>query len=202
MGPMPAGGVHVDTPSFRGLMRSELPVWLLYVMGASHLFERWMMYVAGGLTWFYEGDDGRYEFWSRGLDNEPEIVGAPFGNEAVVADNDRMPHRVCRIGDSADFASRVRMTPDALLEWRDAGWSISSAGDAESRPRAMLSATFWPIFSTAMSRETPAPRMVSMSPSSRRRLAKRMGPTSGHRCRRVVGPQRTHRDRDSSPMRA
>jgi hypothetical protein len=28
MGPMAAGGPHVDTPSFRGLMRSEVPVWL------------------------------------------------------------------------------------------------------------------------------------------------------------------------------
>jgi hypothetical protein len=128
MGPMAGGGVHVDTPSFRGLMRSEMPVWLLYVMGASGLFERWMMHVAGALTWFYDGHDGQYEFWSRGVGHEPEVVAAPFGNEAVVADNDRMPHRVGPIGDPEDFASRVRMAPEAVLEWRDIGWSIASAG--------------------------------------------------------------------------
>jgi hypothetical protein len=131
MGPMAAGGVHVDTPSFRGLKRSELPVWLLYVMGASGLFERWMMHVAGAITWLYDRADGDFEYWPRGLGHEPEIVRAPFGNEAIVADNDRMSHRVGRIGDPDAFASRVRMTPTAEIAWEGDTWSIT-LGENES----------------------------------------------------------------------
>src|SRR4051812_2595436 len=35
MGPMGVGQQHVDTPTFRGLPRSEVPPWLLNVMGQS-----------------------------------------------------------------------------------------------------------------------------------------------------------------------
>jgi hypothetical protein len=127
MGPMSVGARHVDIPTFRGLPREAVPVWLLVAMGASGLFERWAVRVAGALTWFYEHDDGEYEYWPEGTGARSECVRGPFGNEALVADNDRMPHRVGTIGDPATFASRVTVASESTLE-ADAkgGWTIAS----------------------------------------------------------------------------
>ena len=52
MGPQVAGARHVDTPTFRGLKRSEVPVWLLVVMGSSGMFEPWRVHHAAGLHMF------------------------------------------------------------------------------------------------------------------------------------------------------
>ena len=130
-GPMALGPAHVDTPTFRGLERSEVPVWLLVVMGASGLFERWSVRVAGAITWFYDRDDGEYEYWPRGLDHDSECLRGPFGNVALVGDNDLMPHRVGTIGDHRSFASRVRVTRDSTIRCTDRGdWEIANPGSA------------------------------------------------------------------------
>jgi hypothetical protein len=134
MGPQVTGARHVDTPTFRGLKRSDVPVWLLVVMGSSRLFEAWRVHVAGALTWFYDRDDGAYEYWPHGVDAPPEQVQGPFGNVALVADNDLMPHRVAAIGDAEDFASRVEVTGDALIAACDDGtWAITN-GDGVPQP--------------------------------------------------------------------
>src|SRR5262245_3367212 len=134
MGPQVAGARHVDTPTFRGLKRSEVPVWLLVVMGSSGLFEEWRVHVAGGLTWFYDRDDGAYEYWPRGVDAPAELARGPCGNAALVADNDLMPHRVGAIGDSDDFASRVKVTNDAVITAIDDGaWTIAGTGTEPQR---------------------------------------------------------------------
>jgi hypothetical protein len=131
MGPQAAGARHVDTPTFRGLKRSEVPVWLLVVMGSSGLFEPWRVHVAGALTWFYERDDGAYEYWPHGVDAPAEVARGPFGNVALVADNDLMPHRVAAIGDADAFASHVTVTSDAVIcVGNDGAWTISSSGGA------------------------------------------------------------------------
>ena len=134
MGPQVAGARHVDTPTFRGLKRSEVPVWLLVVMGSSGLFEAWRVRVAGALTWFYDGSDGAYEYWPQGVDAPAEHAHGPFGNVALVADNDLMPHRVGAIGDAEDFASRVKVTSDALISADDDGaWNIAGPGGDPQR---------------------------------------------------------------------
>ena len=126
-GPMAAGPAHVDTPTFRGLKRSEVPVWLLVVMGASGLFERWSVRVAGAITWFCDRDDGEYEYWPRGLDHDSESVRGPFGNVALVGDNDLMPHRVRTIGDQGAFAEMVRVTQHSTISCTDGGdWEIAN----------------------------------------------------------------------------
>ena len=135
-GPMAAGAPHVDTPTFRGLKRSEVPVWLLVAMGASGLFQRWSVRVAGAITWFYDGDDGEYEYWPRGPEHDSESVRGPFGNLALIGDNDLMPHRVGRIGDHQSFATRVRVTQHATIRWTDRGdWEITNPdGPPEAVP--------------------------------------------------------------------
>jgi hypothetical protein len=126
-GPMAGGTPHVDTPTFRGLKRSEAPVWLLVVMGASGLFQRWSVRVAGAITWFYDRDDGEYEYWPRGLEHDSESVRGPFGNVALVGDNDLMPHRVGRIGDPESFATRVHVAQQSSIRCTDRGrWEITS----------------------------------------------------------------------------
>jgi hypothetical protein len=114
MGPMPTGVRHVDTPTFRGLKRSAVPVWLLVCMGASGLFERWSVRVAGALTWFYDREDGEFEYWPPDRD-ESVVVRAPFGGDAFVSDNDLMAHRVGAIGDHESFAAALNRT--STLEW-------------------------------------------------------------------------------------
>ena len=135
-GPMAAGAPHVDTPTFRGLKRSEVPVWLLVAMGASGLFRRWSVRVAGAITWFYDGDDGEYEYWPRALEHDSESVRGPFGNLALIGDNDLMPHRVGRIGDHQSFATRVRVTQHSGIRWTDRGdWEITNPdGPPEAVP--------------------------------------------------------------------
>jgi hypothetical protein len=71
MGPMPVGVPHVDTPTFRGLKRGEVPVWLLVTMGASGLFERWAVRVAGAITWFYDRSDGEFEYFPTASTSRP-----------------------------------------------------------------------------------------------------------------------------------
>ena len=127
-GPMTGGPPHVDTPTFRGLKRSEVPVWLLLVLGASGLFQRWSVRVAGALSWFYDREDGEYEYWPRGLEHDSESLRGPFGNIALVGDNDLMPHRVGTIGrDPQSFAARVRVTPHSTIRCTDRGdWEITN----------------------------------------------------------------------------
>lgn len=128
MGPMPSGVPHVDTPTFRGLKRGDVPVWLLITMGASGLFERWSVRIAGALTWFYDGDDGELEYWPDGGDRPSQVVRGPFGNDALIADNDLMPHRVGAIGDAASLPSKAKVTASSTIEWAGDGWRIVTDG--------------------------------------------------------------------------
>ena len=137
-GPMAVGPAHVDTPTFRGLERREVPVWLLVVMGASGLFERWSVRVAGAITWFYDRDVGEYEYWPQGLDHDSECLRGPFGNVALVGDNDLMPHRVGPIGDPRAFATRVRVTQHSTIRCADRGdWEIA---DPDGAPQVVAGA--------------------------------------------------------------
>lgn len=117
MGPMSEGVPHVDTPSFRGLARDSVPIWLLLVMGASGLFERWQIRVAGAVTWFYERSDGAFEYWPENRAGASRIESAPFGNRAVVTDSDRMFHRVRRIGAAGDSLSDASFGASARLRF-------------------------------------------------------------------------------------
>jgi hypothetical protein len=61
---------------------------------------------AGAVSWFHEGPGGGFHYWPVGPDGPMASEVSPFGNVAIVADNDRMYHRIGRIGD-----------PAAKLQW-------------------------------------------------------------------------------------
>ena len=44
---------HTDVPAFRGVDRSQYPVWLLVTMLKSGLFERWYVPSVTGVSWYY-----------------------------------------------------------------------------------------------------------------------------------------------------
>jgi hypothetical protein len=125
--PMPAGAVHVDIPSFRGATRDHYSIQLLQAMGSSGLFEAWRIIEAGAVVWFYEGPGGEYEYWPDGLNGPKRSVRAPLTNTALVADNDRMYHRIGRIGEPA--AKIPTISPGAQIEQiSGTGWVISDSG--------------------------------------------------------------------------
>jgi hypothetical protein len=133
-GPMPAGVPHVDVPVFRGATRETFALRLLMAMGASGLFERWRVVEVGAVAWFYDGPGGGFEYWPDGPEGSMRTVSAPFGNVAIVADADRMYHRIGRIGPVG--AEPPRMSANAEIRTdADGGWSIFEADECRARYR-------------------------------------------------------------------
>ena len=121
--PMPAGAVHVDIPSFRGANRDRYPLQLLQAMGASGLFEDWRINEAGAVTWFYDGVGGAYDYWPDGLDGPMHSEQPPYFNTALVADNDRMYHRIGAVGDEG---RRGALYPaSAHIAHLGDGWAVA-----------------------------------------------------------------------------
>jgi hypothetical protein len=124
MGPMPGGGAHVDSPSFRGLMHTGTPTWLLQLMGASRLFEPWAIRVAGAVSWIYHHTDGGYEYWPDGRGSRSSRETGPFGNVAVVGDNDYMFHQVESFGAPDRYAAATKCTRTSTTVFVNGGWDI------------------------------------------------------------------------------
>jgi hypothetical protein len=118
--PMPAGVTHVDIPAFHGATRKQYPLPFLQVMGSSGLFEKWRVIQAGAVAWFYEGAGGAFDYWPERLSGPMLSERAPFGNVALMADNDRMYHRIGPIGEAHATPPRI-----------SAAANIQSAGDRE-----------------------------------------------------------------------
>lgn len=128
--PMPAGPTHVDIPSFRGAPRELYPLPLLVAMGQSGLFEDWRIVQAGALTWLYEGSGGDFEYWPEGLNQPMAAEGPPFRNVAIMADNDRMYHRIGRVG--APDTKPPRITAAAEIRPARGGWEIVEHGETRA----------------------------------------------------------------------
>lgn len=124
--PMPAGAIHVDIPSFHGATRDRYPVQLLQAMGSSGLFEPWRTVEAGAVVWFYEGSGGAFDYWPTGLDGPMLSEYPPFTNRALVADNDRMYHRIGWIGEPDPITPTI--TGDSQIRHVESGWVITDAG--------------------------------------------------------------------------
>jgi hypothetical protein len=130
--PMPAGVPHVDVPAFRGATRENFALRLLMAMGASGLFEPWRVIEAGAIAWFYDGPDGGFEYWPDGPAGPMRTESAPFGNVAIVADSDRMYHRIGRIGAPDAVLPRMGASAEIRLD-ADGGWSIFDQNECRAR---------------------------------------------------------------------
>jgi hypothetical protein len=125
--PMPAGSVHVDIPSFRGATRDRYSIQLLQAMASSGLFEPWYFVEAGAVVWFYEGEGGQYDYWPDGLSGPMRSERQPVTNRALVADNDRMYHRIGRVGEPD--ANVPAISPSAqIAHVPGTGWVINDDG--------------------------------------------------------------------------
>lgn len=124
MGPTPfAFPAHLDVPAFRGFTRADHPIWLLKVMMASGLFERWRTRIATAVSWFYDGPGGEFHYWPAGPDEAERLESPPYDNVAVVADNEATFHGVGRVG-----PPEARMTEGVTTATRlvrgDGGWDV------------------------------------------------------------------------------
>ena len=129
--PMPAGATHVDVPSFYGATRDHYPLPFLRAMGSSGLFEVWRVVQAGAVSWFYEGKGGNFDYWPEGPDGPMLSEQPPFGNVALIADNDRMYHRIGVIGDP--HAELPRMSASSHIQPDgDGNWSILENGEVRA----------------------------------------------------------------------
>jgi len=146
--PAPAAEPHLDLPFFRGAHRREVPSWLLAPMGYSGLFHAWAIPVASAITWFYEGEDGAFEYWPQGLEAPGCVVRAPYTNRAVLADNEYMYHRVGQVGAAEDFLPENTVDYDARLHLVGDGWEIR-CGDrliADYAYAALRLSVLWKAF--------------------------------------------------------
>jgi hypothetical protein len=130
--PMAVGNIHVDVPSFRGADRDRYPMQLLQAMASSGLFEDWRIAEAGAVWWNYQGPGGAYDYWPDGLDGPMRSEHPPFINSALVADNNRMYHRIGRTGDPAAAPPAFSATAQ-ISHHADGGWTISDTGKAPVR---------------------------------------------------------------------
>jgi hypothetical protein len=123
-GPMAAAPApHLDAAAYRGLSVENAPIWLIYNMSASGLFEPWLAPVASGLAWFWRGEGGEFEFWPGG---EHKVLHAPLWNTGLVCDNEYTWHRVGGIASEAArqrLAGRMSVT-DKLHADEGGGWDI------------------------------------------------------------------------------
>ncbi len=142
--PFPQGRGHTDIPAFRGFDRTTVPVAFLTIMGQSGLFEDVRVKVATAVAWFYEGEDGGFEYWPDGADQPPVVHEGDITNTAVVADNDFMWHRVRPTGRPED--GLPSLTLDSQLEHRgEDRWALVD-GDrtvAETDRRGLRVSLSW-----------------------------------------------------------
>jgi hypothetical protein len=125
--PFPQGAGHTDVPAFRGVDRTTYPITFLTIMGLSGLFEDVRVKVATGVSWFYRGSDGGFEYWPQGPDAPSVLHEGSIDNTAIVADNDFMWHRVRPTGRPED--GMVTMSKDAeLVRNADGTWAITDGG--------------------------------------------------------------------------
>ncbi|MDX1736022.1 MAG: hypothetical protein R3228_16725 [Halioglobus sp.] len=126
--PAPAAGPHLDLPFFRGAHKREVPSWLLAPMGYSGLFQHWAVPVASAISWFYTGAGGAFEYWPDGPDRPSQRVEGLSANQAVVADNEYMYHRVDAIGEPRQYLPGNQVPYEAMLALDGDTWVIR-AGD-------------------------------------------------------------------------
>ncbi|MDH5673176.1 MAG: hypothetical protein OEZ06_13555 [Myxococcales bacterium] len=128
--PMAGGVPHLDLPHFRGAER--FPFDLLVAMGYSGLFHPWAIPIASALSWFYRGPGGDFDYWPDGPDEPRFTLSAPLWNQAVVADNEYMFHRVGGVGRDSDHVAPGAISRAAKLHHEDGAWSLVDGDSRQS----------------------------------------------------------------------
>ena len=89
------------------------------------------MVQAGALTWSFAGPGGNCEYWPEGFDGPMFMEQLPFGNVAIMADEDRLYHRLGRL------ASQMRCPrpyhPPLKLPGTGEAWAIVEEGETRAR---------------------------------------------------------------------
>jgi hypothetical protein len=116
-----------DVTSFHGATREHYPLPFLVVMGNSGLFEAWRVVQAGAISWFYDGTGGNFDYWPEGPDGPMLSEQLPFSNVALIADNDRMYHRIGAIGDPNGELPRISASAHIQPD-DDGNWAILENG--------------------------------------------------------------------------
>ena len=130
--PFSQGGGHIDVPEFRGVNRTDHPIWVLTSMNHSRLFEAERVQIATSVAWFYRGSDGGFDYWPDGPNAPMKTHEGSIFNTAVVGDNDRMFHRVRPTGD-AEKGLLADLTSDARLVYRNGNcWTIEDRGETRA----------------------------------------------------------------------
>lgn len=130
--PFAQGPGHIDVPEFRGINRTDHPIWLLTMMNYSRLFEAERVPIATAVAWFYEGSDGGLDYWPDGPDAPPRTHEGNIFNTAILGDNDRMFHRVRPTG-AVERGLISGLTPDSRLVHRGAQtWAIEDRGETRA----------------------------------------------------------------------
>jgi hypothetical protein len=125
---------HVDVPAFRGVTRTDHPVWLLHQMHTSGLFEPWRIRIATAVSWFWDGTGGAFHYWPDGPEGAPAVESPPFDNVAIVADNEITYHGVGPVGAEGDDLPRG-LGLGAELVRDDDGWAVVEEGSVRCRYR-------------------------------------------------------------------
>ncbi len=132
--PFSQGPGHTDVPAFRGVDRTQVATSWLQVMGASGLFESWRVNIATAVAWFYQGEDGGFDYWPDGPGAPKKVHEGDIFNTAIVGDNDFMFHRVRPVG-ARDDGLPMGMSLATQLEHQGGGrWQIHEDGQVFGEP--------------------------------------------------------------------
>ena len=120
--------VHTDTPEFRGLDKQDVPEWLLVVMAASGLFERFRVRIAATVSFFSACAGGDFLVWAEGPESAPARV-PPRPNTAVAVDADALFHGVARVG--GDDAPPPPVAPNSSMTWDGEAWRLQRGDELD-----------------------------------------------------------------------
>jgi hypothetical protein len=127
--PMEQGRPHWDLPTYRGVGEGA-PFWFRAVVHNSQLFMPYAVPEATGLTWFYRGEGGGFEYWPDGPEAPSAKMIPPIWNEALVLDNDFTFHRPLGIGPKAERMAPGQIDGDMKLRRAaDGRWEMFTPDD-------------------------------------------------------------------------
>src|SRR5262249_30108840 len=85
-------------------------------------------------SWFYEGAGGSFDYWPDGLDGPMLSERPPFGNVAIVSDNDQLYHRIGSIGNGNDVLPQMSASATIQSDG-DGTWTILENGEVRATYR-------------------------------------------------------------------